>query len=115
AKKFSIDAKGALGNVVNNILIENGTEIDFDFIADRYNMAPISQEKIEMTGGFIEYLAKLNDVDKIKKGIDYVMQTRILVPEQYRGFIDGSLKNSFNKLSKVRGKEIENYIKDSFK
>jgi len=44
AKKYSTDAKGALGEVVNSTLIENGTEADFEFIAKKYNDEPLSQE-----------------------------------------------------------------------
>ena len=40
AKKYSADAKGTLGEVVNKIIIDNGTEADFDFIATRYEEAP---------------------------------------------------------------------------
>jgi aminopeptidase N len=115
AKKYSADAKGALGEAVSQILITEGTEADFDFVANLYDETPPSQEKVGMTDGFINYLLKVNDVSKIKKGIDYVMKFRNMIPEQYKSFIDPGFKKSFAKLSKAKGIEIENYISNSFK
>lgn len=115
AKKYSNDAKGALGNEVNSILLSQGTEADFDFIANSYNNAPPSQEKVGMSDKFADYLLKVNDITKIKKGIDYMMSFRNLIPEQYRPYIDPTYKANFDKLSKAKGSEIENYIKTVFK
>ena len=114
AKKYSSDAKGALGVTVNDILISQGTEADFDFIANAYKNAPPSQEKIPMTDKFGGYLAKLTDIEKIKTGIDYMLEFRNLIPEQFRSFVDPSFKATFDKISKAKGTEIENYIKTKF-
>ncbi len=115
AKKYSADAKGDLGNEVNRILIEKGTEADFDFIANSYNTAAPSQEKVGMTDKFADFLLKVNDLAKIKTGIDYMMNFRNIIPEQFRGFVDPSFKTAFDKLSKAKGKEIEEYVKAVFK
>jgi aminopeptidase N len=115
AKKFSVDAKGALGTAVNDILIANGTETDFDFISKMYADAPPSFEKVTMTTKFAEYLAKLNDVSKIKNGIDKIMAFRNLIPEQFRGNVDSGFKASLDKISKAKGTEVEDYIKSVFK
>ncbi len=115
AKKYSSDAKGALGATVNDILISKGTEEDFDFIAKMYDDAPASQEKITITAKFADYLAKLNDLTKIKTGIDYIVKFRNLIPEQFRSFVDPSFKTALGKISKAKGTEIEDYIKSVFK
>jgi aminopeptidase N len=115
AKKLSKDAKGSLGAVISKTLISKGTEEDFDFIAKSYDEAALSQEKIMSTENFCAYLEKLNDVAKIKKGIDYIIKFRNLIPEQYRSFTDPSFKKGFDKLSKAKGSEIENYINSLFK
>src|SRR5688572_20626590 len=67
AKKYSADAKGALGSVVFYIIMVNGTEADFDYVAKQYAAAPATQEKLEMTAAYAEYLEKLNDLAKIKR------------------------------------------------
>lgn len=114
AKKFSSDAKGALGEIVINTLIENGTEADFDIIANNYNDAPLSQEKVGGTESFADYLLKVNDVAKIKKGIDYILNFRKQIPEQYRGFIDPMIKKGLDKIGESKGNEIKEYINKAF-
>ncbi|MBC7867929.1 MAG: HEAT repeat domain-containing protein, partial [Gloeobacteraceae cyanobacterium ES-bin-316] len=114
AKKYSSDAKGALGATISDILISNGTEADFEFIASAYKNAPPSQEKIAMTDKFAGYLVKVNDMEKLKTGIGYIVEFRNLIPEQYRSFVDPSFKASFDKISKAKGAEVESYIKTMF-
>ncbi len=115
AKKYSTDAKAGLGDAVNDILISQGTEADFDFIAGAYKSAPANQEKIEMSAKFGSYLVKLNDTQKIKTGIDYIIAFRNLIPEQFWAYVDPAFKATFDQISKAKGPEMENYIKTKFK
>jgi aminopeptidase N len=115
AKKFRSDAKADLGSVVNKLIIDKGTEADFDFIAKNYKETPPSQEKIGSTIDFSTYLEKLNDNAKIKKGIDEIMVFRNQIPNDYRNFTDPSFKAAFDKLSKAKGAEIAEYISSVFK
>ncbi len=115
AKKYSKDAKSALGDAVNRIIISNGTEADFDFIANQYNDAQPSQEKVAASTQFCAYLEKVNDLAKIKKGIDHIMTFRKMIPEQFRSYVDPSFKMAFDKLTKAKGAEIGDYIKSVFK
>jgi len=115
AKKYSADAKGTLGAVVNKTLVHYGTEADFDFIAKRYNDAPLSQEKIAETMDFCIFLAKLNDTNKVKKGIEDVIKFRNAIPEQYRDFTDPSIKQALSKVAKAKGEAIKTYIDTFFK
>ena len=115
AKKYSADAKGDLGQVVTDIIMSNGTESDFDMIADRYNKAPLSQEKLTMTEVFCAYLEKVNNLANVKKGIDAVMKFRNAIPEQFRNFTEPTFKAALSKLSKAKGGEIADYITNSMK
>ena len=115
AKKFSADAKGALGITVNDILVSNGTEADFEYISTMYNNAPLSQEKFNTTGKYATYLTKLNDLAKVKTGIDNIMKFRNAVPVSFRSQVDPGIKASLDKISKAKGAEIEEYIKNAFK
>jgi aminopeptidase N len=115
AKKYSNDAKGTLGAVINNILIIKGTESDFEFIAASYDKAAPSFDKLKLSGQFAGYLAKINDIAKIKTGIDYIMRFRNLIPAPYRPQADPSFKSALGKISKAKGKEIEDYIDSVFK
>ncbi len=115
AKKFSKDAKGGLGDVVNEVIIKEGTEADFDFIADRYADMPLSEEKLGATTTFAGYLEKVQNMANVKKGIDLIIKFRNAIPEQYRSFTDPMLMGGLTKLGKAKGKEIEDYIAKGMK
>lgn len=115
AKKYSIDAKGDLGDVVTETIIKYGTETDFDFIANRFNEMPLSQGKLQAVSSFAGFLEKVQNIGQVKKGIDMVINFRNAIPEQFRGFVDPMIKSGLNKLGKAKGKEIEDYINDGFK
>jgi aminopeptidase N len=115
AKKYSNDVKGAFGDEVNKIILTQGTEADFDFIANRYAEAPLSQEKISMTDKFAVYLSKLNDITKVKAGIDKIFEFRKSIPTQYMNFIDPSISKALGKISKAKGEEIEKYVESRLK
>jgi aminopeptidase N len=115
AKKYSVDAKGALGDAVTSIFVTNGTEADFAFVAGMYKDAPLTQAKLEMTVTFCEYLTKVNDVAKVKQGIDYVIQFRESIPQQYRKYTDPAFTAGLSKLSKAKPGEVSTYIEQVFK
>lgn len=115
SKKYSTDAKGLLGQVVNKTMIEKGGEADFDFISNLYNQSSPNQEKVAASTSFLNYLSKVNDLAKIKKGIDYVIKFRNLIPAQYHAFVDPAFKSGFDRLSKEKGSEIQRYISNLFK
>ncbi|MEO7307862.1 MAG: M1 family aminopeptidase, partial [Ferruginibacter sp.] len=115
AKKYSTDAKGDLGTIVNDVIIKEGTEADFDFIAKRYDDMPLSEEKLGGTASFASYLEKVKNPANVKKGIDMIIKFRNAIPEQFRSFTDPMLVGGLTKLGKAKGKEIEDYINNSLK
>lgn len=115
AKRYMGDAKGSLANEVKSILYTKGSEADFDFILNSYKESPLSFEKISGTTKFAEYLAKLNDVTKIKSGIDEIIAFRNMIPAQFRDRIDPQISAALDKIGKAKGKEIQEYIKTNFK
>jgi len=115
AKKLSTDAKGELGVAVSSIIMEQGTEADFDFIANRFDKMPLSQEKFQTLDGFGAYLEKVSSIGNVKKGIDMIIKFRNAIPENFRGFTDPSIKGVLGKLGKAKGKEIEDYIAEGMK
>jgi aminopeptidase N len=115
AKKYSKDAKGDLGAVVNDVIIKEGTEADFDFITKRFDDMPLSQEKLGAVGTFSAYLEKVQNIANVKKGIDAILKFRNAVPEQFRSFVDPMIMGGLNKVGKAKGKEIEDYISNGMK
>lgn len=115
AKKYSTDAKGDLGVAVSDAIIKYGTEADFDFIANRFEDMPLSQEKLQATATFAGFLEKMQNIGNVKKGIDMIIKFRNAIPEQFRGFVDPMIRGGLDKLGKAKGKEIEDYINEGFK
>lgn len=115
AKKYSKDAKGDLGDVVNEVIIKEGTEADFDFVTKRFDDMPLSQEKLQAVATYAGYLEKVQNIANIKKGIDAVLKFRNAVPEQFRGFVDPMISGALGKVGKAKGKEIEDYISNGMK
>ena len=115
AKQYSNDAKGELGDAVSEIIMSSGTESDFDFIASRFDKAPLSQEKLTMTETFCTYLQKVNNVSNVKKGIDMILKFRKAIPEQFRGFTEPTFKSGLDKIGKAKGQEIADYITNGMK
>jgi aminopeptidase N len=111
AKKYASDAKGSLGEEVMKILFSKGTESDYDFLSTAYGDKPLSQEKMSMTDKFATYLSRLNDLEKVKKGIDLIVDFRNSIPEQFRNYVDSGFKKSLLTISSAKGKEVEDYIK----
>ena len=107
AKRYASNAEGALGRAVAEILVNKGAEEDFDIIANSYRTSPPSQDKIEGSEKFGNYLLKVNDVEKIKTGIDYMLEFRNLIPEQYRSFIDPTFCKILNKISAAKWPAIK--------
>jgi aminopeptidase N len=113
AKKYSADAKGGLGEVVNAILITQGTEADADFITKRYDNMPLGQSKIDATVAFASYLQSIKNMDDVKKGIKAILKLKESVPAQYKQYTDPPINQSLNKLGAAKGKEIIDFIKQS--
>ncbi|MGG9971325.1 M1 family aminopeptidase [Ferruginibacter sp. SUN002] len=115
AKKYTGDAKGALGRAVADIIMANGDEKDFDYVSTNFDESPTSQEKVGASITYCNYLKNIADIEKVKKGIDHVIKFRNEIPAQYHVYVDPAFKKGFDGLSKAKGKVIEEYIKQVFK
>jgi aminopeptidase N len=86
--------KGKLGAVVSQILIESGSgEEDFDVIAGNFGSLPVSDAKFEALQSFADYLGTLTNTEKVKKGVDMIVDLRDAVPAQYKAQITPYINN----------------------
>jgi aminopeptidase N len=115
AKKYSSDAKGALGDEIIKIMISQGKAEDFPIVAKTFGDMPLSQEKLSQTEKFADFLLKVSDVEQIKLGINLMVDFRNSIPEQFRSFVDANFEKQFKKISQAKGADIETYIKSVFK
>lgn len=113
--KLKKDTRGDLSVVVGSILMNKAGDEDFDLILQAYAGLPFSEDKLKTTVTFCNYLATLNDTEKIKQGIDNVIDLRNSIPDNYRSFIDPMFKSSLDKIAAAKGSEIEAYINERFK
>ena len=95
AKKFSKQPmKGKLAGIVSQLLIEGGgAEEDFDIIAGNFAKMPVSQDKLDALQPFAFYIAKLNNTEKVKKGIDMIIEFRDAIPAANKAQISPVINN----------------------
>ena len=110
AKKFAADCKGDLSEIVGTVLMAQGGESDFDFIAKQYDDLPLSEAKLYSTSDFATYLSKLNDVEKIKSGIQMIFDFKKKIPAAYTNFTDPIIKQALEIISNAKGGNIAEFI-----
>ncbi len=95
AKTFSKQPmKGKLGGVVSQLLIEaGGGEEDFDVIAGNFGKLPVSDAKFEALQPFAQYLGTITNTEKVKKGVDMIVDLREAVPAQYKAQLTPFINN----------------------
>lgn len=103
--KTLTDVRGALAAAASEIMYTNGTEADFDMLLDMYKKLSPSQEKVMATMKFAGFLLKIKDGEKVKDGVNAIMDFRNMIPEQYRSFVDPGFKKMFNSIAEAQAKE----------
>jgi aminopeptidase N len=95
AKRFSkLPMKGKLASVVSQLLIEGGGgEEDFDIIAGNFSKMPVSQDKLDALQPFALYIANLKDTQKVKRGIDMIVEFRDAIPAANKAQISPVINN----------------------
>ena len=115
AKKYSVDPKGTLGELVSIILIGTGVATDFDLIASQFDQMPASASKLQLVDMFCGYLKNISNTGNVKKGIDLVIKLRSALPKQYKSMTEPVITGALGKLGKAKGREIEDYISAKLK
>jgi len=114
-KKYGQGARGQLGKLTNETLMKKGTEAEFDLITNSFNDAPLSEIKMNMAESYAKYLQKIDDLNKVKKGIDCIIKLRSQIPASYRDYTDPMFEKMLNPLGSSKGEEIRNYIEKGMK
>ena len=109
-KLMTQPSKGRLAGALMGVLMDFGSENDFDFIADKYATQPLSQAKIEATVKFASYLGDVKSTEKVKKGVDAIVSFREAIPHQYRSQTDGPINQMI--LGALREKKEADGLKE---
>lgn len=75
--------KGKLLESALQIMIKSGDVSVFDEILSTYSNMALSQEKFNLTQPICDLIAKTNDTEKVKRGVDAIVKFRDGIPEQY--------------------------------
>lgn len=77
AKRLSKQpTKGALVGAVMKTMIQSGDESSFDMIAKEIGDMPLSQAKFNLLPSFADFLSKVKNTEKLKKGVDIIVEFR---------------------------------------
>ena len=95
--------KGKLVESITKVLIQSGDEAGFDAVANAFSKMPLSQAKFNLLPQFVEFVGTVKDTEKVKKGIDIVVEFReILAPYGLEPFVNNLLTNVVKKKEKAR-------------
>ncbi len=117
ARSFSNqNVKGALLDAVTNVLFAYSGESDFDSLAVRFNALPFGNEKFTVLMPFANYMKRIKDPVKFKKGVDMIVSFRDTIPKQYRErmdpFFNGMILNGIASYKQSKGMtEQADYVK----
>ena len=115
AKAQVKDAKGALGTAVNSIITEAGKEEDFDYIEQQVSKGELSQQTVTATKSLITFMTKINDLGKVRKGVDAIAGFKNKIPEKFQGMIMTQMIQALKAVSDKHGDVIKNYIDEKMK
>lgn len=86
-------AKGKLGEIMGQVMMETGTEEDFGTISKNFDKLPLSDTKLEALQPFSQYLTKINDTEKFKKGVGMIVSLRNSIPAAYQSQLTPFINN----------------------
>ena len=86
-------AKGKLGDAITESLIKYGDEDAFEVIAKNFEDLPLSQAKFDKLPVFANFLEKVKDTEKLKRGVDLITEFRDAIPAAFRQQTDPFINN----------------------
>jgi aminopeptidase N len=107
-------SKARLAAALSSTVIKYGDESAYDFIVKKFDEMPLSQAKFQAVPAFADFLVKVKDADKFKKGVDLIVAFREAIPQSARantdGFINNALKGLASKKDAAGAKEMADYV-----
>jgi aminopeptidase N len=107
--------KGRLATSITNTIIKYGDESAYEFISDKFEQMPFGQAKFQAIPSYADFLAKVTDMQKFRKGVDQIVKFRDDIPQGARSqtdaFINGALKGLADKKDAAGAKEMAEYVR----
>ena len=86
-------SKGRLITAISNVLLQAGDASSFDVITGNVEQMPVGQAKFNLLRSYAGMLNKVRDTDKLKKGVDLIVEFQKAVPPAFRGRTDPVINN----------------------
>jgi aminopeptidase N len=86
-------SKGKLSSSISETLIKYGDESAYDVVVKNFKDMPLGQQKFEMLKPFADFLGKIKDPEKVKVGVDLIVEFREAVPQSFRNQTDPFINN----------------------
>ena len=103
AKRLVVQpAKGTLTTAIAGVLIKSGDESNFDAISGNFEKMPVGQAKFNFSMAYAGMLGKVSNTDKLKHGVDLLIQFKEAIPSAYRGQTDPVFDNLLKGVAKKR-------------
>jgi aminopeptidase N len=100
--------KGVLAEKIGAIIIANSNPDEaFDDVASKFDAMSMSQAKFQAAASFAEVLEKVNDVAKLRKGVDLLLAFRDGIPEAIRPQTNGPLNAMLTKIAKTQESNLK--------
>ncbi len=121
AKRLSVQpAKGKLSSSISGVLIKYGDESSFDAITKSFEAMPVTQSKFNFLQSYAVLISKVQNTDKVKRGIDDIIEFRNAIPASVRAQTDPVINNNIlkpiaDKKEAAGLKEQADYIKSKIK
>ncbi len=87
------DNKGRLVTAITNVIVKNGDESAYDFVVGNFDKMPLTQAKFQALMSLADFLKKVNDGDKFKRGVDLIVKFRDDIPSTARPQTDPYINN----------------------
>lgn len=110
------DNKGRLLTAITSTIIKFGDESAFEFVTGNFDKMPLSQAKFQAIMPMAEFLSKVTDEAKFKKGVDMLVKFRDEIPASVKpqtdAFINGTaLKGLADKKEAAGAKALADYVR----
>jgi aminopeptidase N len=86
-------SKARLMTAISTVLLQSGDASSFDIITENFEQMPVGQAKLNLLRSYAAMLNKIRDTDKVKKGVDLIVQFQGAVPAAFRGRTDPVINN----------------------
>ena len=97
--------KGKLLESVTSILMASGDVAAYDMIVETFENMPVSQSKFNLLQPLSQFITKINDTEKVKRGVDLIVKFRDAFPPTYG--IAPYINNLLNTIANAKQKSPE--------